>query len=131
MAVTTQGLVRVTKVQQVKNNAFYLERPDRGFRNVTNSRADVGLSLRFGFPHRKVDNCSTRSGSPRHTLKHHTDTEIAIYLAAFFFFFFFFLASPSSSSAGAASSTTGAGSSALGSSLTATKRPTTSLVLIM
>merc|ERR1711915_841406 len=53
-----------------------------------------------------------------------------IYLAAFFFFFFFFLASPSSSSAGASSTGAGAGSSAFGSSLTATKRPMTSLDVI-
>merc|ERR1719230_1145243 len=54
-----------------------------------------------------------------------------IYLAAFFFFFFFFLASASSSGSASGASSTGAGSSTLGSSLTETNRPMTSLVLIM
>merc|ERR1712012_296269 len=57
--------------------------------------------------------------------------KVLIYLAAFFFFFFFFLASASSSGSASGASSTGAGSSTLGSSLTATKRPITSLVLIM
>merc|ERR1712029_326365 len=53
----------------------------------------------------------------------------AIYLAAFFFFFFFFF--ESSSSSGGASTTSGGGvGSFFSSSLTATKRPITSLVLM-
>ena len=50
LALAMQVLDRVAKVQQVKNNAFYLEFSDRGFQECNESRADVGLGNRFGFP---------------------------------------------------------------------------------
>jgi len=43
---TTQGLARATKVQQVKNNAYYLERSDRGIQECNESRAEVGIRNR-------------------------------------------------------------------------------------
>jgi len=45
-AHATQGLVRATKVQQVKNNAYYLERSDRGIQECNESRAEVGIRTR-------------------------------------------------------------------------------------
>jgi len=50
LELAMQGLVRVSKVQQVKNNAFYLERSDRGFQECNESRAEVGLRKHLCFP---------------------------------------------------------------------------------
>jgi len=129
-AQATQGLARATKVQQVKNNAYYLERSDRGIQECNESRAEVGIRNRPTLQQKAVQTSSLH-GKAQGPLRLHWDTEIAIYLAAFFFFFFFFLASPSSSSAAGAASSTGGASSFFSSSFWATKSPRTSLVLTM